>query len=615
MEIINKIFVSLPELKQFLNGFEKNKFCMIQIFAGLDDEILLKKIIKTVNSHFENSILLGLTTAGEIYNKEILTNHILISFVFTDKKVVFKEFNLNSVSSKEAGKEISKLITQHTSFMIVYGDTFKFNPDEFLKPLNALEYKPEIFGSLAADNGNFLKSKVFSKKRIYKHGLVVALVENTPCTEKNITKYISSQSFFYITKFDKNRVYSINNRNSHKCFSKFFGKSIEQSIPKSTFAIPIMFDNIPRTILKVNKRYVTLIGNVLSKKASFGLPNVTDVISTLKETLKNMEKKKFHHSFVTFSYGKKLIMQDEIRHILNSSGIKFVGFIGYGEFTKEENRYVFVTNSISILGFKTEKKVIFNDTVTYSDESVTKQSLFKTTIKIISELHSHYEKKQRVLIKKYQKSLSLQRLFYAQFNEIYTKEILALLAHQLRQPLNAISISMSNLYLNSQLNNITPEEIKKSAYFIQNQCLDMSHKINSFFFINKNNTRISNIFENIKEIISIQLYNRKIDFNVDVKNDFQINGDVSLFNSAIIGILFYLRDELKKVKNKKLSVTVLNESIRIYASVTPELKNIFSSNTKDAKMLISKNILTQEYGMDFKIEINDGIIIKITKRG
>ena len=235
---------------------------------------------------------------------------------------------------------------------------------------------------------------------------------------------------------------------------------------------------------------------------------------------------------------------------------------------------------------------------------------------MISKSNKEYENKQKVAIKKYEKLLKLQRLFYTQFNQLYTKEIIALMTHQLRQPLNTISLAMSNMYLNAQMNALEKEEIEKTTKLIQTQCMNVSEMIDNFFPFDSSykKIKISKIIKNINKMLSTQLYNRKINFNIDIEDDFNIDGDISLFNSTFIGIIFYLRDELRKSDKKNLSIAIKNNSITITASIIPNLKNIFSSNTKDAKMLISRSILTQEFGMEFKIKLTDKIKITLKKK-
>lgn len=59
-------------------------------------------------------------------------------------------------------------------------------------------------------------------------------------------------------------------------------------------------------------------------------------------------------------------------------------------------------------------------------------------------------------------------------------EMVAMIAHQWRQPLNALSASAINLILKVQMEEIDSDTVEKEALFIQNQCLKMSHMIETF---------------------------------------------------------------------------------------------------------------------------------------
>jgi len=594
----------MEDLKDFLLQFKKEEFCFVQIFAGNQDTNILKQITKTIKNHFQNTEIIGLTTAGEIYNKEILNNKILLSFTFTNKKIKVKEFDLSKTSSSEIAKELKSNITQKTSAIILYADTYKFNPDDFLEELNKSPIKPPLFGALAADNGMFLQTKVISKNKIYKHGAVAAIIEEIDTFSFAIVEYINSKAYFEITKHNKNKIYSINKKPAFEFLKEYFGEKIENANVKSTFAIPIMFNNIPRSIIKINKTYTTILGNVLSKVASFGLPDLIAITNKFKQKLKELQTQDVKQGLLVFSYGKKLIMEDEIKRELQNFNIKIIGFIGYGEMYLENNKYTFVTNSLSFLGLKSDKNFSFEDEIYFDDTSLTKHFLLKAAIKITSELNKQNIQAQKIISKKYEKLLKLQRLFYTQLNEIYTKETVALFSHQLRQPLNSISIAMSNLALNARFDKLDPKDVEEIATFVQNQCVSVSKTINDFFpFDNKTQcVKISKVLLKISKILSIQLYNRKIDFKIKIVKDFYICGNISLFHSALIGIIFYLRDEVQDKEKKNITITIKDNSIIIDVSTLPNLKNILSLRSKDIRMLVAKNILAQEFDIKFKLK-------------
>ncbi len=615
MKIYNKIFSSIEDLERFLLKFNKNEFCFIQIFAGVYEKQVLRIIIKTLKEYFEKVEIIGLSSAAEIYNREILNEKILISFTFTNNPITVKEFDLLKISSEEIGKKVKSLISPSTSAMIIYADPYKFNPDEFLKKLNKSELKPPLFGALAADNGILPESMIISKNKIHKHAAIVALIENVSTFNFSILEYINAKAFFEINKYKKNKIYSINHKPASEFLKEYFGEKIENANIKSTFSIPIMFNNIPRSILKINKSHIVLLGNVLSKIASFGLPDVISFINKF-QALKQIEAKEIKQGLLTFSYGKKLIMEEEIKKELRKLDIKMIGFVGYGEMFLKENKYIFVTNSLSLLALKSDKNFSFEDEVYFDDSEVTKHFLLKAAVKISSELNKKNLQVQKIISKKYEKLLKLQRLFYTQLNEIYTKETVALFSHQLRQPLNSIAIAMSNLSLNAKFNKLNPKEVEEISKFIQNQCINISQTINDFFpFDNKTKyIKISKILLKISKILSIQLYNRKIDFKIETKDDFYISGNISLFYSALIGIIFYLRDEIQNKKEKKITITTENNSIIITTSTLPNLKNILSLRSKDIRMLVAKNILTQEFNISFKLKTQPDSLIIILKK-
>lgn len=148
-------------------------------------------------------------------------------------------------------------------------------------------------------------------------------------------------------------------------------------------------------------------------------------------------------------------------------------------------------------------------------------------------------------------------------------EMVAMIAHQWRQPLNAISATAINLTLKAQMEDLYPEEIEKGAFFIQNQCQKMSQTIETFMEFVKPSKEASyfllrhSIDEALK-LIERQLYTHNISIKIiEEQEGIKIFGYEDQFEQVILNLLSNARDAFDEVdcdeKNLILSIATGNE--------------------------------------------------------
>jgi len=143
-------------------------------------------------------------------------------------------------------------------------------------------------------------------------------------------------------------------------------------------------------------------------------------------------------------------------------------------------------------------------------------------------------------------------------------EMISMIAHQWRQPLNAISAASINLSLLSSMEMLKDSKLQEDSEFIQNQCQKMSATIETFMDFVKPSTepkefKLTHLIDAILSIISAQFKNRNIDIVViENKKDITINGYENLLEQVVINLLSNARDAFDEVEieNKYINITL-----------------------------------------------------------
>jgi len=148
-------------------------------------------------------------------------------------------------------------------------------------------------------------------------------------------------------------------------------------------------------------------------------------------------------------------------------------------------------------------------------------------------------------------------------------EMIGAIAHQWRQPLNALNINIQNLDDDFEEGLINKEFIEK---FIQkntniiNFMSDTIDDFRNFFRIDKEKVDFS-VLDSLKKVLNIQGSTLK-DYNIAVEiigEDFVINGLKNEFSQVIMNLINNAKDALveNKAKNAKITIALSDDKITI----------------------------------------------------
>lgn len=138
-------------------------------------------------------------------------------------------------------------------------------------------------------------------------------------------------------------------------------------------------------------------------------------------------------------------------------------------------------------------------------------------------------------------------------------EMVAMIAHQWRQPLNTISATAINMTLKVQMEELRPEEIEKGAVLIQNQCQKMSQTIETFMeFVRPSKVpqpfMLRHSIDVVLLIMGRQLYTHNIMFHVDERiKGVEVFGYEDQFEQVLLNLFSNARDAFdESTQNEKI---------------------------------------------------------------
>jgi len=206
-------------------------------------------------------------------------------------------------------------------------------------------------------------------------------------------------------------------------------------------------------------------------------------------------------------------------------------------------------------------------------------------------------------------------------------DMISMIAHQWRQPLNAISASSINISLSSTMGMLEDSKLQEDSIFIQNQCQKMSSTIDTFMnFVkpSKDSTLFyfKNTIESILNIMGIQLANHNIEIIIESKDDnLSVVGHEDLLEQVIINLLSNARDAFEDIEVKKRFIKIIidlqngvpvviieDNAGGVPKEIADKIFNPYFTTKEQGKgtglgLYMSKDIMQKSFNGDLKLDI------------
>ncbi len=213
----------------------------------------------------------------------------------------------------------------------------------------------------------------------------------------------------------------------------------------------------------------------------------------------------------------------------------------------ENNTHIF---SVNLDNFKQEKGMEF----VVSFEDITQAKVLYKKNKELNELNELNENLEKNLMEKDKQLLQQSR--FAQMGEM-----LSMIAHQWRQPLNAISATSISVNLKSKLGKLKPEDLVNYMENISNYSQHLSQTINDFRDFFKSNKDIKEVsfcqlIESVLGIIEISIETKGIKLIKELESKEKFNTYPNEIKQVILNLVKNAEDILleKNIKNPFIKI-------------------------------------------------------------
>ncbi len=341
---------------------------LIQVFTSECDLQFISQLADFFRTQFPLASLIGATTDGEICNGEVLTDSTVISFS------IFEITTLHTFISNEcrdffqAGAQLAKsIVGKDTKVILSFIDGLSGNGEEFLKGISSIEKKVIVAGGLAGDNAMFTKTYVFTKEQIVSCGVVGVSLSS------QFLRVFTDYSFDWqivgkvltITKAEKNRVFTIDDRTAVEAYSYYLGEGLSEQLPKVGIEFPLIIQKKGLTvarapIAKEDDGSLIFAGNVnTGDKVQFGCGDFDSILNETQSHIDKLFTIPVETLFIYSCMARRRFIPNEIHHetMVYNEIAPTSGFYTYGEFFSYRTQKELLNQSMTVLALSESERL------------------------------------------------------------------------------------------------------------------------------------------------------------------------------------------------------------------------------------------------------------------
>lgn len=572
MKTINIEFEGFDNLGEEIKKLPKKKEILALIFSGVVDYLFLEELRVFLTSKIKNVKILGTTTDGEIINGKVIERKTVISFNIFDKTEVKTKIEMYKGNLEKSGENLAKsLIEKNSKLLLIFADGLKTNGDALLRGVNRVNKNIIVAGGLAGDNKNFINTYVMNEQGVVKNGCVGATLNSDDLIVHNdyLFGWEGIGKEFTVTKAEENKIYEIDNKNIFEIYKKYLGEHVIERLPNIAVEVPFVVQKeikYSRACIGKRKDHLIYAGELQNgDKVKFGIGDREKIAQKEKKLLKRVSNKPIESIFIFSCMARKNVLKtDAQKEVYNLSKYgKSAGFFTYGEFFHRNHKHWLFNETFTFITLsENEKTPIKFEFLIENEETecdIIKKSLItfiNTTTKELEELNKNLEKRVKEEV---EKNIAQEKILFLQHKQAQMGEMLSMIAHQWRQPLNAISAYAVKIELEANFKEIPKEEVIEFSKYVQYQAQTMSNIINDFMNFakpaEKEEFYLKEAVDEVLKMVKGQLEANKIEIETDIQNIKLVS-----YKKEIIHILLNLianaKDILieRDVKDKKIKI-------------------------------------------------------------
>ncbi len=568
MTTVTLEYKTICNLKKFIED-EKlniNDNILIQVFTSKNNSNFILSLIDELLSFLPNAKIIGASTCGEISNRGSISHATVISFSTFSKTKIVTTLAQYSTCSYNTGQNLINAFekSDNLKVLISFTDGLNTNGEEFLNGISSINQDLIVAGGMAGDYTKFDETFVFTQDEITSKGAVAVGLYNKDLhihTDYSFN-WESVGKKHIVDKSDKNRVYQISGMTTVEFYKYYLGNDIGRLLPAIGIEFPLVIKkdkiNIARAVLaKHDDGSLSFAGNIMEgSEVQFGYGDVQMIINKGIENIKSIIEYPVESIFIYSCMARRALLNNDINlEILPFRELAPIsGFFTYGEFYHnchdDQCNNKLLNQTMTILALSESDDIVnqitpnifsnnppeVNDIKLHRTQALS--ILIDKTTTELEELNQNLEQKVKDEVKK---NLEKDAILQVAQTQGQLGEMLEMILHQWRQPLSAITSSVSAVQVYKENEILTDDILDDALTNILTYTDHLNSTIEDFRELFKGDSAFKNIslIKLIKKSLTItspMINQNKINIVTQFDSDAQIFVPVGLVMQVLLNI-------------------------------------------------------------------------------
>lgn len=591
MRTLNTRYTSDSELHSFIesNEIARCEQVLVQVFCGVVDEALITKLTALIGKKIPHAHIIGCTTAGEILGGSMLEWSVVVSFSLFEKTTLASTFvALNEHNDAAAQTILEQVATEKTKVLIVLSDGMKSNGEGLIHALGRRRNDIVIAGGRAGDNYEFKKSYVFDKTRCSESGAAVVALDSQSLTiaNRHLFNWQCIGKHMEVTKAEGGRIYELDCKPVTEVYRHYLGDGVADALPAAGIEFPLVFlkgdTDVGRAPISAFDDGSLLFAGSIDEgeQVRFGFGSFDMMDEGAKSVYADLSRNLVESIHIYSCSARKAFFGKDLEKeftYLNSLA-ETAGFFTYGEYfhTDTTNELLNITTTILALSESDAPGNPHSDVFNFDVRNTSMKALTHLANRTSAELEELNRSLEKKVEEEVEKNRQKDHLLLQQNRHAAMGEMVRNIAHQWRQPLNALSIVMQNIELAYEQGRMDGEflqsSIGKGILLIER----MSATIDDFrnFFMPSKQKMLFSLCESIRDVLGIvEATFKHLGVRIELaglEDDIRVFGHENEFAHVILNLLNNAKDALvaSKVDDPTISVNIRDVGELISISVS-----------------------------------------------
>ena len=452
-------------------SFKEASEVLVQIFTALIDAESIEATLARVKEILPHACIIGMTVDMSIDKGRLLRDETLFIVSRFEKSrvksMLLPRPDTDFDVTKNAFVSLAAATDQPPKTAIVLANAFAFDSDRLMRSISQVLPMLTIAGGLASDHRTFSQTYVFTEEGISGDGVATAMLygETLQVGTHFDLNWRGLGKKFTVTSAKGNRLYTLDNEPAIDIYRRYLGPEVYAKLPRIGLEFPLLFQdgNLPvaRAVMQVHDDgSLSFAGGIAEgKEVQFGFADIENLLDDPNRHHGILASQSVESIFIYSCIARYTLIGKEIeaetlqmQHIATTAGA-----FTYGEFFHDAsmgcNRVFNQTMTALALSEggtpRLEQKIQRRRT---SAEATYGRVLSHFMHEMTGELERAYEAEKR------SKEMMVQQSRQASMGEI-----IEMIAHQWRQPLNIAALGLQDIYIKAQLGTLD-NEVLESLY-------------------------------------------------------------------------------------------------------------------------------------------------------